>query len=325
MCFSEATEHYSGMASESQRLIIHLLRVIRPTLTQLSRGQPERMRIRRHRSLDTWLSHSGNRTWKISFSVYHPCPESPPQTQLPCSARAGLEPLRVSEPATRRRAARFCPADPLESCGLIGSPCFKPAAKLLLFPAHRAAFSAFSAPASQLQFVILDGVSVAPKSWSPAIPPAHGAAEGGETAGELFPVPASLIPQKPRSDGAEEPGSGRGLPGLPRAASTPSEQGAGLSLANSHLHLQVRPHPTSRMILQSEQLPSPGQQQQVHRPPRHPPPHLRGQPLGYRSPPPLPLWPPELWWGKSLGRKEVNDLNKRNFFVLCKSHHMICY
>lgn len=37
----------------------------------------------------------------------------------------------------------------------------------------------------------------------------------------------------------------------------------GLCLANSHLHLQVRPHPTSRVVLQAEQLPSPGQQQQV--------------------------------------------------------------
>ena len=37
----------------------------------------------------------------------------------------------------------------------------------------------------------------------------------------------------------------------------------GLSLANCHLHLQVRPHPTSGMILQSERLPSPGQQRQV--------------------------------------------------------------
>lgn len=36
-----------------------------------------------------------------------------------------------------------------------------------------------------------------------------------------------------------------------------------LCLANSHLHLQVRPHPTSRVVLQAEQLPSPGQQQQV--------------------------------------------------------------
>nr|XP_060158904.1 uncharacterized protein LOC115840354 [Globicephala melas] len=59
----------------------------------------------------------------------------------------------------------------------------------------------------------------APKSWSRASEPAHGAAEGRVT--------------------------------------------TGLSLANRHLHLQVRPHPTSGMILQSERLPSPGQQRQV--------------------------------------------------------------
>ncbi|KAB0407450.1 hypothetical protein E2I00_007622, partial [Balaenoptera physalus] len=52
-------------------------------------------------------------------------------------------------------------------------------------------------------------------------------------------------------------------------AAEPARRGAeggvttGLSLANCHLHLQVRPHPTSGMILQSEQLPSPGQQWQV--------------------------------------------------------------
>lgn len=60
-------------------------------------------------------------------------------------------------------------------------------------------------------------------------------------------------------------------------------------------------------------------------PPRGPPLHLMGQPLGHKSPLPLPLWPLELWWRKSLGHKEVNDFNKRNFFVLCKSQHMICY
>ncbi|XP_017712654.1 PREDICTED: uncharacterized protein LOC108518631 [Rhinopithecus bieti] len=61
------------------------------------------------------------------------------------------------------------------------------------------------------------------------------------------------------------------------------------------------------------------------RPPRGPPLHLMGQTLGHKSPLPLPLWSLELWWRKSLGHKEVNDFNKRNFFVLCKSQHMICY
>lgn len=46
---------------------------------------------------------------------------------------------------------------------------------------------------------------------------------------------------------------------------------------------------------------------------------------GPRSPPPFSPWPPKLLWGKWLGPKEVNDLNKRNFFVLCKSQYVICY
>lgn len=33
----------------------------------------------------------------------------------------------------------------------------------------------------------------------------------------------------------------------------------GLCLATSHLHVQVRPHPTSRVVLQAERLRSPGQ------------------------------------------------------------------
>lgn len=60
-----------------------------------------------------------------------------------------------------------------------------------------------------------------------------------------------------------------------------------------------------------------------HRPPRSPPlGHLMRQPLGGRLPPPLPL---AAATRTVLGCKEVNDLNKRNFFVLCKSQHMICY
>lgn len=60
----------------------------------------------------------------------------------------------------------------------------------------------------------------------------------------------------------------------------------GLCLANSHLHLQVRPHPTSRVVLQAEQLPSPGQQQQVAQTSRCPPAHLLGLSLGVGAPAP---------------------------------------
>ncbi|XP_065793837.1 uncharacterized protein [Muntiacus reevesi] len=158
-------------------------------------------------------------------------------------------------------------------------------------------------------------MSEAPRRWSRATPPAHGAVDGGVTAE----TPEVTVPGSW--------GQGAGPPGLPPRRFYP-KPGAGLCLATSHLHFQVRPHPMCRVVLQVERLRSPGQQQQVAQTIQMPSSAPAGPAPGCRCPPPpppLPPRPPEMRWGKPPAHKAANNLNERNFFVLCKSQHMICY
>ncbi|XP_070313753.1 uncharacterized protein [Odocoileus virginianus] len=93
-----------------------------------------------------------------------------------------------------------------------------------------------------LYLSVSGSMSEAPRHWSWATPPAHGAVDGGVT--------------------------------------------AGLCLATSHLHFQVRPLPSSRVVLQAERLRSPRRQQQVAQTIQTPSSAPAGSAPGCRCPPP---------------------------------------
>nr|XP_020762126.1 uncharacterized protein LOC110145937 isoform X1 [Odocoileus virginianus texanus] len=116
-------------------------------------------------------------------------------------------------------------------------------------------------------------MSEAPRHWSWATPPAHGAVDGGVTAE----TPEVTVPGSW--------GQGAGPPGLSPRRFYP-KPGAGLCLATSHLHFQVRPLPSSRVVLQAERLRSPRRQQQVAQTIQTPSSAPAGPAPGCRCPPP---------------------------------------